>query len=127
MASNSDSPCFLITDIFWQNSGTAIYVNFVLTTGITKLNFILDDKQLPHEFAYQQNVNAFVYNATVYSNRSLEPTGTGVNGTHNLTITSYSDMSFDFAKYTYVHCSVLVCLASNLLFSVHQMRLHLRT
>lgn len=85
-----------------NTGGTAIYVTFLLTIGATRLNFTLDNEQLPDIFEFQQNVPFFVYNATVYSNSSLTPTGSGPNGMHNLTISSIFHMTFDFAQYTYV-------------------------
>lgn len=77
-------------------------MTFLLTIGTTQLSFILDNEQLPDEFTFQQDVPYFVYNATVYSNTSVNSAGTGPNGLHNLTISSVFDMTFDFAIYTYV-------------------------
>lgn len=74
----------------------------MLTSGPVSIDFILDDEPLPLGFSYVQTTDYDYYNATVYSNSSLDSLGTGPSGMHNLTIVSpqYA-MSFDFALYTY--------------------------
>lgn len=75
---------------------------FVLTSGLTAINFELDNEPLSTTFDYIQENDFSFFNATVYSNYSINSLGTGPGGMHNLTIISPLDpMSFDFAIYTY--------------------------
>lgn len=89
-----------------DQSGTAIYVVCVIIGNETHSSFILDGEKLPNTFDLEEDSADFIrFNTTVYSNSSINPTGAGPDGIHNLTMITLFDVAFDFAIYTYVALS----------------------
>lgn len=76
-------------------------MNFILTGGTTNLNFILDGEDVG-QYTNYVTPGFEAFNVTVYSNSNLPPADSDADGKYNLTITTESAASFDFAIFTYV-------------------------
>lgn len=94
--------------ILFEFLGDAIYVFCVVVNfaevgvqTLTNLSFTLDGETSGIPYFHQPNGDPqYLYNQSVYNNTSLGSAASLANGLHNLTITVYGNILFDYAVYS---------------------------